>query len=291
MRTVGIVGSSGLLGTELGTKLETHGWRVVRISRTRGDIRWDYDKGHLDPEQLSNLDALISLSGEPLAQRWTPRTKARMWESRVDLTRSLSESLTKCETPPLVWLSASAIGIYGDTGDLVVDESALPGEGWVPDMGLHWEQAARPPQSTRVVTLRTGLVLSKTGGLLEQMKRPFQMGLGAPLGSGKQWMSWIHIDDWTALVSWLLDQDDVQGPVNLTAPQPVTNRKFSQVLAGALERPCWPVGVPGFVLRALLGDMAGLALEGQRVIPRTALDAGYEFLFPSLEPALKDILG
>ncbi|MBO0772688.1 MAG: TIGR01777 family oxidoreductase [Actinobacteria bacterium] len=289
-----ITGSSGLIGSALVASLRKSGHDVVRLVRrsaARGDeIAWDpaAERGGLAPAAVDSLDVVINLAGAGVAsRRWTSSYQAELRASRIRGTNGLVAALTAAGNPPSVLLSGSAIGFYGDTGGREVDESAPPGTGFLPGLARDWEAAAQPAADAgiRVITLRTGLVLSPRGGMLARLLPPFRLGLGARLGPGTQVMSWISLREYTRIVEFLLTRDDVTGPVNMTAPGPVSNAEFTAALAAAVHRPA-KLSVPGPVLRTALGGVSGDLLASARVVPRALLTAGYEFRYPELPAAL-----
>jgi uncharacterized protein len=293
-----ISGSHGLVGSALVASLAAQGHTVQRLVRgaVRADpqsIAWDPAAGKLDPAALEGLDAVVHLAGENLATgRWTEAKMARIRSSRVEGTRQLAEALAQLGRPPKVLASASAIGYYGSRGDEPLDESSPPGAGFLADVCRDWEAATAPAAAAaiRVVPLRIGPVWAANGGVLARIVPPFRFGLGGPLGDGRQYMSWITLDDLIGVIRHVLATDTLAGPVNLVAPQPVTNREFSKTLGRVLRRPA-VLAVPAFALRLLFGKMADeLLLGGARVLPRKLLDTGYRFADPQLEPALRRLL-
>ncbi|MBO3745633.1 TIGR01777 family oxidoreductase [Streptosporangiaceae bacterium NEAU-GS5] len=301
MRVV-VSGASGLLGSALVTALEASGTEVTRLVRRSangpGEVSWDPAKGHLDPAQLEGADAVVHLAGAGIgARRWSEAYKKEIRDSRLLGTRTLARALAGLKRKPAVLLSGSAIGFYGDRHDETLDESGSRGPKSGPGSFLtsvvqDWEAAADPAAEAgiRVVWLRSGHAQSAEGGALGKVLPIFKAGLGAPLGSGRQWWSWISVPDWVSAVRFLMTDTDISGPVNLTAPNPVTNAAFTKALGRALHRPTWPLGVPGPVLRAALGELADDMLIGQRVLPRRLLDAGHVFAHPTVEDALKAVL-
>ena len=238
------------------------------------------------------FDAVINLAGEPIVdKRWTARRKQALWESRIGLTDELVRHIATSGNKPSVLISGSAVGYYGNRGDTELDETANAGE----DFGAHlckaWEDSARAAEEVgvRVCLLRTGLVLSQNGGMLGRMLPPFRFGLGARLGNGRQWMSWVHVDDYTAIVLRLLNDAQASGPYNMTAPQPVSNTEFTAALAKALHRPAVFVA-PAWLLKLAMGERASLLLEGQKVLPRKISAAGYRFQFADLAGAFDNLL-
>jgi uncharacterized protein (TIGR01777 family) len=276
-------GVSGLIGAPLCQALSSK-YEVVRMPRQAGVEDW-----------VANLEAahaVINLSGEPIAgRRWTSSQKKELRDSRIFSTQKVVRAIGQSKTKPQVLLNASAIGFYGPRGQSKLDESAQKGEGFLAELCQEWEEEARKAESfgVRVVNLRTGIVLSKNGGALSKMLFPFRLFLGGPLGSGKQIMSWIHIDDEVAGIIKALEDPTIRGPVNLVAPNPVTMSEFAKTLGKVLRRPSF-LPVPGAVLKILLGEMSGMLLTGQNVSPKKLTDTDFKFKFTSLEPALRDLL-
>ncbi len=289
---VAISGSSGLIGTALASALAGDGHEVIRLVRREpgpGEVRWDPQSadGGLDPAALDGVDAVVHLSGAPVAGGlWTQARKRILRASRIQSTTALVSALAQAATPPSVLLSASAVGWYGDTGAREVDESAAAGTGFLADLVAEWEAAAQPAREAglRVVTLRSGIVLSASGGMLRPLSLPFRLGLGARLGPGTQFISWISVTDHLAAIRYLIDHSAIEGPVNLTAPAPVTNAVFTAELARALHRPA-VLRIPAPVLRAVLGELAVELLGSQRVLPRRLLESGFEFRHPDIASA------
>jgi uncharacterized protein (TIGR01777 family) len=296
--TIIVTGSSGLLGSALVRELRGQGQRVVTLVRREprddDEAFWDPAADVLDPRSLAGAAAVIHLAGAGIGDhRWTAAYKRKILNSRLGGTALLVRAMAAAEPRPAALLSASAVGYYGDTGERPVDESAPPGTGFLADLVRGWEAAAEAATTSgiRVVRLRTGLVLSRTGGMLTRMLPIFRAGLGAPLGSGRQYWSWISLDDWTGAVRHVLATPEAAGPVNLTAPEPVTNAEFTRALGRALRRPTLPVAAPGFALRLGLGEFAREGvLVGQRVLPRRLLDTGYRFRHTRLDEALAAVL-
>jgi uncharacterized protein len=291
---IAVTGSTGLIGSALVPALRSDGHQVVRLVRrapaSAGEIAWDplAPAGGLGPGALDGLDAVIHLAGANVAgRRWTAAYKQEIRDSRVRGTRALVTALAAASTPPAVLLSASAIGWYGDTGGREVDETAQAGPGFLPGVVRDWEAAARRAEEAgvRVVTMRSGLVLSRRGGVLHQLLLPFRFGLGARVGTGTQAMSWISLADYTAVVSFLLTHPEISGPVNLTTPHPVTNAEFTAALAAALHRPA-VLFLPEPALRLAAGGVSSELLSSARVIPRRLAAAGYRFRYPELRGAL-----
>jgi uncharacterized protein (TIGR01777 family) len=262
---------------------------LTRRPRVSGDLGWHPDNASgAWVESIRQADAVVNLAGEPLdAGRWTSKRKQTILDSRVRTTRVIAEVLASAPRPSAPFLSASAVGYYGDRGDELVTEATPPGHDFLADVCREWErEAAAASGARRVVLLRTGLVLDRLHGALPQLERPFRLFAGGRVGSGRQWWPWIHIEDWVTMTLWALAQPNVSGPLNLTAPNPVTNAEFARALGRALKRPAF-VPTPGFVLRIALGEMAGAAiLSGQRAIPERAMQAGFRFRYPDVDAAL-----
>ncbi len=243
------------------------------------------------PESLAEADAVIHLAGEPVSQRWTPAAKRRILESRVEGTRRLIDALSRRSRRPSVLVCASAVGFYGSRGDAILTESAAAGEGFLSEVCTVWEKTADAALNLgmRVVKLRTGMTLGKEGGALAQMLTPFQWGVGGKVASGKQWVSWIHVDDLVELIQFAVENAGLSGPVNATAPNPVTNTEFTRELAAALHRPAF-LSIPAAALRGVYGEMAEIILASQRAVPQAALSAGFRFRYPDLGAALRNLL-
>ena len=291
---VAITGSTGLIGTALAASLRQDGAEVIRLVRSQPgsaqEVRWDplAARGGLDPAVLSGTDAVVHLAGAPIASgRWTDARKQELRASRVASTDGLVAAMTSAAVPPPVLLAGSAIGWYGDTGDREVDETAPAGNGFLPGLVRDWEAAAAAAVATgiRVVNLRSGIVLSARGGTLARLAPVFRLGLGARLGAGGQYVSWISLTDEVRAIRFLLDQAQISGPVNVTAPQPVTNAELTAALASAVGRPAL-LRVPAGLLRAGLGELSGELLAGARVRPARLQQAGFTFRHPDLRSAL-----
>jgi len=292
-----LTGATGFIGRRLTGELLAAGHKLHVLGRRRSsllpaEVRFSEWDGTAPPptDSLTNADAVLHLAGESVAQRWTPEAKALIRNSRFDSTRNLVDRLRNQSRRPQVFICASAIGIYGSRGDEILTETSAPGQGFLADVVKDWESTAQEAESlgVRVTLLRFGMVLGQ-GGALAKMLTPFRLGVGGRMGSGRQWVSWIHIHDAVRLILFSLDNSAVRGPVNATAPNPVTNVDFTRELAGALHRPAlFPV--PEFALKLLFGEMSGVILASQRVLPRAAKKAGFQFKFPGLGPALTDIL-
>jgi uncharacterized protein (TIGR01777 family) len=294
--TIVIAGGSGFLGQNLAKKLEAGGSTVVTLSRKPngrpGHIQWNPDgsAGTLT-RHLEGVTAIVNLAGEGIAdQRWSVARKEALRNSRVLSTRTLVSAIAECSRPPRVFVSGSAVGYYGAHGDELVIESTPAGSDFLARLCVEWEQEARAAESRadRVVIVRSGLALDSKQGALAKMLLPFKLGLGATLGSGEQYMPWIHVDDWTRLVETLIKDDRASGAFNATAPEPVTNRVFTRTLGRVLNRPALFVA-PAFVLRTALGELASALLTGQRVLPACAEQLGFRFSYRSLEPALRSL--
>jgi hypothetical protein len=293
---IAISGSSGLIGSALVRALGAHGHDVRRIVRgapsAATDIAWDVEHGTIDAARLDGVEAVIHLAAENLAQRWTSAARRRIRESRVAGTAALARALAEMERKPRVLLSASAVGVYGNRGDETLDEQSATGNDFLAEVCTAWEAATAPAKDAgiRVVLLRSGLVLSRDGGVLAKMLTPFKLGIGGHLGSGRQWMSWISMDDYSRAVNFLLATTAISGPVNVVAPNPVTNAEFTRTLGRVLARPSF-FPVPKLALNLLLGELAhDTVLASQRVVPRRLLEAGFDFQHPTLESALRAAL-
>ncbi len=301
MRLV-LTGGTGFIGTRLRESLVEKGHEVVVLTRqasreNQPGLRtryfyWNPPEGGAWEKELEGMDGVINLAGEPIVgNRWTQKQKQEILESRAGATQAMVAAIRKTKRKPLFLINASAVGYYGPHGDEELTEGTPHGKDFLAQVCQAWEAHALRAEDfgLRVVRLRIGIVLERGGGALAKMLFPFQLGLGGPLGSGNQWMSWIHREDLIGLIHLLLEKKEVRGAVNATAPHPVRMREFAKTLARVLHRPAvFPV--PGFVLRILLGEMADLLLTGQRVLPRQALALGYPIKFPGLEEALRAIL-
>jgi len=293
-----VSGSSGLVGSALVQSFTAAGHDVVRLVRCearpgQAEILWDPAAAGLDPDRLEGLDAVVHLAGENIAQgRWTRKKKARIRDSRVDGTRLLSRTLAGLAAKPSCFVSASAIGYYGNRGDELLDESSPPAAGFLSDVCRDWEAATQPAGAAgiRVVQLRFGMILAPGGGALAKMLGPFRWGLGGRLGNGRQYISWVTLDDVLGAIDHVLATGAIQGPINVVSPQPVTNRQFTRTLGRVLHRPTL-LPAPAFVLRLVLGPMADeLLLAGARVVPQRLLESGYKFRDAELEPALRRMI-
>ncbi len=294
--TIAVTGASGFVGSALVRSLREQGVKVKRLVRSAvrdpaTEIAWN-PSAPLDPASLEGQDAVVNLAGESIAALWTAGKKARIRDSRVLGTRHLATALAQCAKRPRVLVCASAIGYYGDRGDEVLREDSPPGTGFLADVSREWEAAAQPARDAgiRVVHLRFGMIASPTGRALKQMLLPFRLGLGGRLGGGRQYMSWISLDDVVGVVLHALTTDSLAGPVNTVAPDSITNAEFTKTLGAALHRPTiFPV--PAFVLRLMLGQMGEeVLLASQRVEPSRLLASGYSFRHPNLRKALEEML-
>jgi uncharacterized protein len=303
MRVV-VAGGTGFLGTALIDTLVKDGHTVLVLTRGRGKGEGGTGKGEGQPEyihwspdasdtswmpHLENVDAIVSLTGAAIDKRWTPAHKRAMWESRITPTRALARAIAAMRQAAVTFISGSAVGIYGARGDERLTEDATPGSDFLGRLAVDWEQEALAASPrARVVLLRTGIVLDRHRGALPKMARPFWFFVGGPLGSGRQYISWIHAADWVGMARWALTNAAVSGPLNATAPQPVTNLDFARTLGRVLGRPAL-MPAPAFALRLILGEMAEAVLTGQRALPARAESLGFHFEHPTLEDALRDL--
>lgn len=289
-----VSGSSGLLGTELLPSLGVAQHEVSRLVRGKAgknDVQWDPERP-LSPKLVEGFDAVVHLAGETIVGRWTPQKKAQIRNSRVQGTRNLVDALVNTARKPRVLITASAIGYYGDRGDELLREGSLPGRGFLPEVCKEWEAATQPSAQAgiRCVQMRFGIVLSGRGGALRKMLPPFRLGLGGIVGNGRQYWSWISIADVVGVVHHILRMQSVQGPVNVVAPQAVTNAEFTQALSAVLRRPAF-LPMPAFAARFALGEMADeLLLASQRVEPVKLVASAYEYQQPDLPRALHQAL-
>ena len=285
---LGITGASGFIGRHAVGLAAARGWEVVPFSRQPRDSR----ARRLvpgEPADVDGLDAILHLAGEPVVGRWTSGKRRRIMDSRVLGTRSIAEGFARASRPPRVLVSASGIGYYGNTGDREVDESSPPGTGFLADVCRAWEAEAEKVQNARVAVLRIGLVLGREGGTVKRILPAFRAGLGGRLGSGRQWMSCVHIDDVVRMALWVLEHEELHGPFNAVMPHPVTNAGFTRILAGAVRRPAI-LPAPAFVLRTVLGDMSSLLLDSSRVHPANAEKRGYRYEFNDVSDAIDEIV-
>ncbi|WP_249022965.1 MULTISPECIES: TIGR01777 family oxidoreductase [Kluyvera] len=292
-----LTGGTGLIGRHLVSRLLTLGHTVCVVTRSPEkarqmlDARVEIWPGLQNVSTLDGVDAVVNLAGEPIAdKRWTHAQKQKLCDSRWAITQRLSELIQASETPPAVLISGSATGYYGDLGEVVVTEEEPPHNEFTHKLCARWEQIASSAQSdrTRVCLLRTGVVLARSGGILGKMVLPFKLGLGGPIGNGRQYLAWIHIDDMVNGILWLLD-NDLRGPFNMVSPYPVRNEQFSHALGQALNRPAF-LRVPATAIRLLMGESSVLVLGGQRALPKRLEAAGFTFRWYDLDEALANIL-
>lgn len=297
-----ITGASGFVGKRLLQRLEQP---AVVLSRNAAKAEkslsafnvkafaWDAENQPAPAEAFDGVEAVFHLAGEPVSEgRWTKEKKRRLRASRVEGTRNLVQTLVQLPKKPRVLVSASAVGYYGDRGAELLTEDAKPVPDFLGDICIHWEQEAQQARQAgiRVVNLRIGIVLGEKGGAIGKMLLPFQMGLGSPFGSGQQYMPWIHLDDLVGLFLFAAERDTLTGSLNATAPHPVTNRDFTKTLGKVLGRPTFMPSPPVFLLKAAIGEFATVLLQSQNAVPQKALAAGFQFRYPDLEPALREIL-
>lgn len=289
---IAIAGASGLIGTALGRSLRADGHQVVRLvrrpARADDEVEWNPEREYVDTAGLAGSEAVVNLAGAGVGDhRWTDAYKKELRDSRVLGTATLAEAVASLDVPPQVLLCGSAVGFYGDTGDRVVDESAPPGAGFLASLCVEWEEAAAPAEEAgiRTVFARTGLVVAKEGGAWGKLFPLFRAGLGGRLGNGLQYWSFIALHDQVAALRHILDTDSLSGPVNLTAPEPVTNREVTAAMGRALHRPTL-FAAPAPVLRVVLGEFAGDVLGSQRVVPARLLESGFTFAFPQIDEAI-----
>jgi uncharacterized protein len=297
-----MTGATGFVGSKLVGLLVERGHEVVVLTRSVDSakkrigypcsfFKWDGLTEAVPAKALEAVEAVVHLAGEGVAEkRWTPAQKRKILESRTLSTRSLVEAIGKLEVPPKVFLSASAIGFYGDRGEETLTESSSRGEGFLSDVCVAWEAEASRANTLRRVQCRIGIVLGEGGGALKPMVPLFQSGLGGPLGPGSQWMSWIHLTDLVSILAWALENPEVEGALNCVSPTPIRNREFTHALARALRVPAF-LSAPAFALRLALGEMAKVVLASQRVLPRRALEKGFRFEHTQLDGALDSLVG
>ncbi|MFJ3230189.1 TIGR01777 family oxidoreductase [Streptomyces sp. NPDC086787] len=290
---IAVAGASGLIGSALVRSLTADGHEVVRLvrrgARSADEVCWDPEGQYVDAAGLAGCDAVVSLAGAGIGdQRWTDAYKRKIRDSRVLGTAALAEAVAALDEPPRVFVSGSAIGFYGDTGDRAVDERTPPGDGFLPSVCVEWEEAAAPAQEAgvRTVFARTGLVVARGGGAWGRLFPLFKAGLGGRMGNGRQYWSFVALHDEVAALRHLIDTEELSGPFNLTAPEPLTNGEIAAAMGRVLKRPA-VLPVPAPVLRAALGEMASEVLGSQRVLPRRLLESGFEFAFPGIEDAIR----
>lgn len=295
-RRVGIIGASGFLGRALARELAEHGWRVIGFSRENSPtpLAGVVDWRRTTEMDLRHLDAIVNLAGFPIDRRWTDGNCRKFHESRVGVTQRVVKALAETDLSdrPRVFINGTAVGIYGDRGDDVLEESSALGTGYLADLCREWEAASWKAEEyeVRVVCFRTGVVLGRGGMAYEKMRKVFQTGLGGRLGDGRQWMPWIHVADWVGGVIECLENESLHGPVNGSAPEPERNADLTRKFGVALHRPA-AIPVPKWVLHMGLGDFAGALLASNRAVPKVLEDAGYHFRYRRLEDALAELLG
>ena len=294
---VAITGSSGLIGSQLRTFLGTAGHQIHRVVRSSPDdernIYWQPSDNEIEAAKFEGMDVVIHLAGENLFGRWTESKKQAILDSRTRGTELVAGALAELDDPPKVFVSASAVGYYGDTGDRIVDESAAPGDTFIAEVVRRWEEAAAPAAQSGIRTVhpRMGVVLSPQGGALGKMLPPFKLGVGGRIGAGDQYLSWVGVQDVLRAFHFLIVHNELEGPVNVTSPRPVTNGEFTQTLGEVLNRPT-VLPLPGALVKLGAGQMGEeMLLQGQRAVPRKLEEAGFDFRFPDLETALRHELG
>lgn len=289
-------GAGGTIGRALAPALAAQGHTVTRLVRARPraarEFRWDPAAGIMDPAAIGSCDAVIHLAGASIAAgRWTASRRAEIMESRRAGTRLIASAMARAASPPRLLISASAVGYYGDRGDNVLTEGSAPGEGFLAAVVRAWEEEAVRAAPARVVMLRLGVVLARSGGALPRMALPFRLGLGGPIGGGRQWLSWIALEDLVRVFGHMLASDDLSGPFNAVSPHPVTQRDFARALGRVLRRPA-SLPTPGWVIRLVLGEMgSGLLLSSQRVSSGRLVGTGFEFERREIEECLRSVIG
>ena len=292
-----ITGASGLIGTALQKSFEEKGYEMLLASRSEPkserDIQWNADAGFADEDllRLEGLDAVIHFAGESIsALRWTDEKKKAIRDSRVHGTRTMIEAFARLEKKPKVFISASAIGFYGDRGDEEMTETNSVGDTFLSEVSKEWESESRRAEDMgiRTVLLRNGIVLSKDGGALATMMTPFKLGVGGVVGNGKQWMSWVSLDDAVGIVNYALENENLRGAVNVVSPNPVTNEEFTKTLGEVLYRPTF-LPLPEFAVNLVFGEMGdALLIDSTRVVPKRLLDSGFKFRYPEIKSALEN---
>lgn len=300
---IAIIGGTGLIGVALSEELKSRGDEILLISRDLHSaksknkfavkyFKWDYKTPTQLTEQINNYNTVINLTGAPIGgRRWSKSYMKEIRNSRIEITQLLAEALCGCENVPQTFISASAAGFYGDAGDKILTEDSPQGNDFLANICAEWENASGNvlKENIRLVNIRTGIVLSNEGGALSKMLLPYKLFLGGPLGNGNQWFPWIHVKDEVGAIIFTIDNDKINGPVNLTAPNPVKMKELSKSLGRALNRPSF-FKVPKFALRMVAGKIAGSLVSSQRAVPKKLLDEGYKFNFAEVEDALKDLL-
>jgi uncharacterized protein (TIGR01777 family) len=290
---VAVTGSTGLIGSSLAAALEESGHRVRRLVRRApqqpNDIQWTPSARLLDERRLAEVDVIVNLAGETIGKRWTTARRRAIRESRVKGTDTIAASILRARRP-ITLINASAVGFYGSRGDEVLNETSSNGRGYLAEVCRDWEAAAMTAAAAggRIVMLRSGVVLSGKGGALPQMLRPFKLGVGGRVGDGRQWLSWIDLDDIVHAIQFVIQRTDIQGPVNLVAPNPVTNREFTQIASDVLKKPAM-VPVPAIALKLMFGEMAEeTLLASQRAVPMVLTKAGFQFRKPTIRESLEN---
>lgn len=293
-----ITGASGLIGTRLIKNLQEKGHQVSVLSRSPSNLKgvkafkWDIENKTIDKNAFKGIDTIIHLAGAGIAdKRWTRRRKQLIIDSRILSTRLLYNTIFETNSEIKTIISASAVGYYGDRGDEILTEESKNGTGFLAGCCNQWENAADTgiKYGIRVVKLRLGLVLSKQAGALSELEKPVSFFLGAPLGSGRQWMPWIHLTDLLAIIDLAIENPELKGAYNACGPMPVTNHEFTKLLAKKLFRPVWPFNIPAIFLKTLLGEMSSVVLISNRTVPQKLLDMGFRFRYPGLDDALSEI--
>ncbi|MFD9194806.1 TIGR01777 family oxidoreductase [Streptomyces phaeochromogenes] len=292
---IAVAGASGLIGSALVRSLTADGHEVVRLvrrtPRAKDEVEWDPERQYVDAAGLVGCDAVVNLAGAGIGDhRWTDEYKRRIRDSRLLGTAALAEAVASLDRAPRVFLNGSAMGVYGDTGERAVDESAPPGIGFLPSLCVEWEEAAAPAEEAgvRTVFARTGLVVAAKGGAWGRLFPLFKAGLGGRMGDGRQYWSYIALHDHVAALRYLIDSESLSGPFNLTAPEPLTNREITAAMGRVLHRPA-VFAVPAPVLKIVLGEMAQEVLGSQRVLPTRLLESGFTFAFPGIEEAIRAV--